>query len=98
MVSTPGCKAARSVQLRPLSGSSRTVVAFTVALISEEVTWTAGASVVTWTVGDTVLTCKGKSKVFCAPTFMVIPVFTSVFKHAALILTWHSPGSGFTAG
>src|SRR5438445_13382979 len=37
MAFTPGCSVARSVQLRPFRGSSRTVVALTTALMSEVV-------------------------------------------------------------
>src|SRR5579864_3525070 len=97
MESTPGCKAARSVQLRPFKGSSRTVVALTVALMSELVSWTVGASVVTSTLFVTEPTCKAMLKTGCDPTLMVIPFLMPVLKPEAETATSYSPGSKFAA-
>jgi hypothetical protein len=83
MVETPGCNAAKSVQLRPFKGNSRTVVALTVALISELVSWTVGASVVTSTLFATVPICSARLKTGCDPTLIVIPFLIPVLKPVA---------------
>ncbi len=76
---TPGCRVARSVQLRPLSGNSRTVFAVTTALMSELASCTAGASVVTsTTVFAADPTCRVRLKTCCAPTVREIPFLASV--------------------
>src|SRR5258706_12755198 len=71
---TPGCSAAKSVQLRPLSGNTRTVVSFTVALMLELANSTVGASVETSTVCEIWPTRSAKSNTCCAPTVSMITV------------------------
>src|SRR5712664_2605225 len=75
MVATPGWRAAKSVQLRPLRGNSRTVVALTVALISELAVCMAGASVETSILWETVPMRNARSKTCCDPTLILIPEF-----------------------
>src|SRR3984893_10347077 len=94
---TTGWRAAKSVQLRPFKGSSRTVVALTVALISELESWTTDASVVTSTVLDTVPTWRARLKTASEPTLIVIPVLVAVLNPLADTDMEYAPGTRFTA-
>src|SRR5260221_4372277 len=93
MALTPGCSAARSVQLRPLSGNSRTVVAFTVALMLELGNSTMGASVETSTVCEIWPTFSEKSTTCSAPTVRMMTLDKLTENSCAEAITSQVPGN-----
>src|SRR5260370_38448524 len=97
MLDTPGSSAARDVQSRPFSGSSRTVVASTVELMVDEDVCTSGGAEFTSTVWLTCPTLRARLSACSAPTFRVSPFCTTLEKPSAGIVTSYSPGRGLGA-